>query len=76
MVYDITRLAQGADRRMQGLRRVRFKQIVLPHDRLDVTISFVGRNRGKSVFQVLSAGELVSSGHMFFESRPDELVNS
>lgn len=67
MVYEITCRAQGAGRLMQGLRRVRFKQIIRPHDILDITISFMDGDEAKSSFQVLLAGEVVSSGHMIFQ---------
>jgi len=66
MVHEIVCRARGGDRPVQALRRVRFKQIVRPGDKLEITVSFEPGDKEKNTFHIVSAGEVVSSGHMIF----------
>lgn len=62
MVVDLIR--QNADHplRLAAVSRVRFKQTIVPEDRLRLVVSPKGDQEGAYWFRILKSGELVTSG--------------
>ncbi|MDX9787140.1 MAG: MaoC/PaaZ C-terminal domain-containing protein [Desulfobacterales bacterium] len=67
LVFDVIRQALKADLRVTQVSRVRFKQMVLPDDRLTVRVlPKVGRS-GQYAFRILKQEELVCIGDITVE---------
>lgn len=51
--------------RVNGVRRVRFKQVLRPGDSLDIMVKpSPGKNEGAWIFQIRAGGEIACSGIM------------
>jgi 3-hydroxyacyl-[acyl-carrier-protein] dehydratase len=62
MVFNLIRQSTDHPIRLIAVSRVRFKQMILPEDRLRVVASPKGDQRGVYSFRILKADELVTSG--------------
>lgn len=62
MVFDLIRQSTDHPIRLVAVSRVRFKQMILPEDRLRVVASAKGDQNETYSFRVLKADELVTSG--------------
>ena len=69
MVKDVIRQARGKDLSVSGIRRVRFKQIIRPDDRLNLVAAPLNENPGAYSFRILVENEAVCSGVMMVEER-------
>ena len=69
MVKDVIRQARGQDLSVSGVRRVRFKQIIRPDDKLKLVAAPLKENTGAYSFRILVENEAVCSGVMMVEER-------
>ena len=69
MVKDAIRQARDQDLKVTGVRRVRFKQIIRPDDKLKIVAAPLKENTGAFSFRILVENEAVCSGVMMFEKR-------
>jgi 3-hydroxymyristoyl/3-hydroxydecanoyl-(acyl carrier protein) dehydratase len=67
MVKDVIRQARGQDLGVSGVRRVRFKQIIRPDDKLNLVAAPLKENTGAYSFRILVENEVVCSGVMMVE---------
>ncbi len=67
MVIDAVRQVQGQDLKVSGVRRVRFKQIIRPDDKLKLIAAPLKENAGAYSFRILVENEAVCSGVMMVE---------
>ncbi|MEW6672160.1 MAG: hypothetical protein AB1427_10665 [Thermodesulfobacteriota bacterium] len=70
MVFDAINRAEGGSFKITGIRRVRFKQIVRPDDRLHLTIRPQKNGGGGYDFRIEVNAELACSGIMTVAPRP------
>ncbi len=69
MVKDVIRQARSQDLNVSGVRRVRFKQIIRPDDKLKIIAAPLKENTGAYSFRILVENEAVCSGVMMVEER-------
>jgi len=69
MVKDVIRQARGQDLNVSGVRRVRFKQIIRPDDKLKLIAAPLKENTGAYSFRILVENEAVCSGVLMVEER-------
>ena len=69
MVKDAIRQARDQDLKVTGVRRVRFKQIIRPNDKLKLIAAPLKENTGAYSFLILVENEAVCSGVMMVEER-------
>ena len=69
MVKDAIRQARDQDLKVTGVRRVRFKQIIRPDDKLKLIATPLKQNVGAYTFRILVENEAVCSGVMMVEER-------
>jgi 3-hydroxymyristoyl/3-hydroxydecanoyl-(acyl carrier protein) dehydratase len=62
MVFDLIRQSRDHPIRLVAVSRVRFKQMIVPEDKLRVVASAKGDQNEAYSFRVLKADELVTSG--------------
>jgi len=67
MVKDAIRQARDQDLKVTGVRRVRFKQIIRPDDKLKLIATPLKENVGAYTFRILIENEAVCSGVMMFD---------
>jgi len=67
MVKDAIRQARDQDLKVTGVRRVRFKQIIRPDDKLKLIATPLKENVGAYTFRILVENEAVCSGVMMVE---------
>ena len=67
MVFDAIRKARNQDLKLSGVRRVRFKRIIRPDDRLKVVAALLKQEAGAYSFRILIQDETVCSGVMTVE---------
>ena len=67
MVKDAIRQARDQDLKVTGVRRVRFKQIIRPDDKLKLIATPLKENVGAYTFRILIENEAVCSGVMMVE---------
>lgn len=68
MVADLIRTALGLPARVVGVSRVRFKQMVLPDDRLQVSAAPRAGSDGAYAFRITRQEAVVCSGTMIITS--------
>ena len=66
---DVIRQARGQDLSVSAVRRVRFKQIIRPDDKLNIVAAPLKENPGAYSFRILVENEAVCSGLMMVEER-------
>ncbi len=69
MVIDAIRQARDQDLKVTGVRRVRFKQIIRPDDKLKLITAPLKENVDAYTFRILVENEAVCSGVMMVEER-------
>ncbi|MEX1329388.1 MAG: FabA/FabZ family ACP-dehydratase [Desulfobacterales bacterium] len=69
MVKDVIRQARGQDLSVSAVRRVRFKQIIRPDDKLNIVAVPLNENTDAYSFRILVENEAVCSGVMMVEER-------
>ena len=69
MVFDAIRKARNQDLKISSVRRVRFKQIIRPDDKLKLIAAPLKENTGAYSFRILVENEAVCSGVMMVEER-------
>ena len=69
MVKNVIQQARGQDLSVSSVRRVRFKQIIRPDDKLNLTAAPLKENAGAYSFRILVENEEVCSGVMMVEER-------
>jgi 3-hydroxymyristoyl/3-hydroxydecanoyl-(acyl carrier protein) dehydratase len=69
MVKDVIRQARGRDLSVSAVRRVRFKQIIRPDDKLNLVAAPLNEIPGAYSFRILIENEAVCSGLMMVEER-------
>ena len=69
MVFVIINQSCNQNLKISGVRRVRFKQIVRPNDRLRVIATPLKKETGAYSFRIMLEDELVCSGVMTVENR-------
>ena len=67
MVKDVIQQARGQDLSISSVRRVRFKQIIRPDDKLNLIAAPLKENTGAYSFRILVENEVVCSGVMMVE---------
>ena len=67
MVKDVIRQARGQELSVSAVRRVRFKQIIRPDDKLNLVAAPLKENTGAYSFRILVENEVVCSGVMMVE---------
>jgi 3-hydroxymyristoyl/3-hydroxydecanoyl-(acyl carrier protein) dehydratase len=67
MVIDAIRQVRDQDLKVSGVRRVRFKQIIRPDDKLKLITAPLKKNVGTYTFRILVENEAVCSGVMTVE---------
>jgi len=67
MVIDAIRQARDQDLKVTGVRRVRFKQIIRPDDKLKLITAPLKENVGAYTFRILVENEAVCSGVMMVD---------
>ena len=65
VVIEALRSVSGPRLRVCGLRRVRFRQIVRPNDRMDISMAPTEGDRQGYAFRVSVGGEVVCSGTLY-----------
>ena len=73
MVFDIIEQACLRKMKIAGVRRVRFKQVIKPGDALIITATPLQREVQSYSFRIMVGDELVSSGVMRVENRPENM---
>jgi 3-hydroxyacyl-[acyl-carrier-protein] dehydratase len=68
MVFDLIRRAFEGPVRVAEVSRVRFKQIIMPDDRLVISAELRSGRLGTYVFRIAKGEELVCSGTMVVEA--------
>lgn len=68
MVFDLIRHAFGDPLKVTEVSRVRFKQLILPDDRLLVTAEPRPARDGCYLFRIIKGDELVCSGTMVVQA--------
>jgi len=69
LVKDVIRQVRGQDLTVSGVRRVRFKQIIRPDDKLKLIAAPLKDNTDAYSFRILVENEAVCSGVMMVEER-------
>ena len=69
MVMDAIRQARDQDLKVSAVRRVRFKQIIRPDDKLKLITASLKENADAYSFRILVKNEAVCSGVMTVEER-------
>ncbi len=69
MVIDAIRQARDQDLKVTGVRRVRFKQIIRPDDKLQLIATPLKENVDEYTFRILVENMTVCSGVMMVEER-------
>jgi acyl dehydratase len=69
LVRDAIRKAHCRDLQISGVRRVRFKRMIRPNDRLQVIVAPLKREAGSYSFRILMQEEAVCSGVVTVENR-------
>ena len=69
MVFDAIRKARNQDLKISSVRRVRFKQIIRPDDKLKLIAAPLKENDGAYSFRILVENEAVCNGVMMVEER-------
>ena len=64
MVFDAIRKAHNQDLIISGVRRVRFKRMIRPDDRLKIIATPLRKEMGAYSFRILIQDETVCSGVM------------
>jgi len=64
MVLDTIKQGAQDDLRISAVRRVRFKQIVKPEDRLKLTVQPISKTSFSYSFQIMLKGEVACNGSM------------
>jgi len=67
MVFDAIRKARNQDLKISSVRRVRFKQIIRPDDKLKLIATLLKEDAGAYHFRILVENEAVCSGVMTVE---------
>ena len=68
-VFDIISRSHDRELTISSVRRIRFKQIIRPNDRLSVIATPLNGHAGSYSFRIMVEGELVCSGVMTVEKR-------
>lgn len=68
MVFDAIQKARNRDLKLSGVRRVRFKRIIRPDDRLKIIAAPLKQEAGSYSFRILIQDETVCSGVMTVEN--------
>jgi len=68
MVFELIRIALGESLCVREVSRVRFKQMILPEDRICVTAEPKTARKGTYAFRITKNDELVCSGNMTVET--------
>ena len=71
MVFDAIRKAHNQDLKISSLRRVRFKRIIRPDDRLKIHAAPMKQEAGSYSFRILFQNEVVCSGMMTVKNQKD-----
>jgi 3-hydroxymyristoyl/3-hydroxydecanoyl-(acyl carrier protein) dehydratase len=71
LVRDAIRQAHCQDLKISSVRRVRFKRMIRPNDRLKVIAAPLKRESGSYSFRILVQDEAVCSGVVTFEDRQE-----
>ena len=69
MVFDAIRKARNQDLKLSSVRRVRFKRIIRPDDRLKIMAAPLKQDAGSYSFRILIQDETVCSGVMTVENQ-------
>ena len=72
MVFDAIRKACSQDLKLSSVRRVRFKRIIRPDDRLKIMAAPLKQDVGSYSFRILIQDETVCSGVMTVEELKNE----
>ncbi len=67
MVFDVINKAHRDNRKISEIRRVRFKQVIRPDDRMELTITSSAESSGHYSFKIMVKGDLACSGTMIVE---------
>ena len=73
MVLDAINQSSDQNRRVSGVSRVRFKQIIRPNDELRIIATPQKDHAESYVFRITVKGELVCSGVMTVEDRANDM---
>jgi 3-hydroxymyristoyl/3-hydroxydecanoyl-(acyl carrier protein) dehydratase len=71
MVFDAIRKAYNRELKLSGVRRVRFKGIIRPDDRLNIIAAPLKQETGSYSFRILIQDETVCSGVMAVENQKE-----
>ena len=69
MVFDAIRKAHNQELKVSSVRRVRFKSIIRPDDRLKIIAAPLKQETGSYSFRILVQDETVCSGVMAVENQ-------
>ena len=69
MVFDAIRKAHNQELKVSSVRRVRFKSIIRPDDRLKIIAALLKQETGSYSFRILVQDETVCSGVMAVENQ-------
>ena len=75
MVFDAIRKARSQDLKLSGVRRVRFKRIIRPDDRLKIMAAPLKQEADSYSFRILIQDETVCSGVMTIENQSELRTN-
>jgi len=71
MVFDAIKKAHNQELTVSSVRRVRFKQIIRPDDRLKIIAAPLKQETGSYSFRILVQDETVCSGVMAVENQKE-----
>jgi len=75
MVFDAIRKARNQDLKLSSVRRVRFKRIIRPDDRLKIMAAPLKQEADSYSFRILIQDETVCSGVMTIENQSELRTN-
>lgn len=73
-VFELLSSHWGEDMQLAGLKRVKFRKLIVPGDRLDIQVTPTG-TENQYIFEITSESEDVCSGRMSFVLK-SEIMNS
>jgi acyl dehydratase len=65
MAIDTVRLAEGRDISVEKFRKVRFKRVIRPGERLKIIVTPKKIEEGSYAFRILAENELACNGVLF-----------
>ena len=67
MAFDAIKRFNRKNLRLSGVKRIRFKQVIRPDDKLRITVAPHKRDALSYLFRIMANGELVSNGVLMVE---------